>query len=98
MGMGQIGMGPSGRTMLVLGLLALGACTVGPDYKTPGWSAPGSWFSRRPDLPKPGPSMPVAEPMDAEWWTMFQDPQLTSLERRVVAQNLDVRTAAVRIA
>jgi len=93
-----MGMSVAGRTGLVLGLLALGACTVGPDYKTPGWAAPGSWFSRRPDLPKPGPSVPVAEPMDAEWWTLFQDPQLTSLERRVVAQNLDVRTAAVRIA
>lgn len=93
-----MGMSVAGRTGLVLGLLALGACTVGPDYKTPGWTAPGSWFSRRPDLPKPGPSVPVAEPMDAEWWTLFQDPQLTSLERRVVAQNLDVRTAAVRIA
>jgi NodT family efflux transporter outer membrane factor (OMF) lipoprotein len=91
-------MSVAGRTGLALGLLALGACTVGPDYKSPGWTAPGSWFSRRPDLPKPGPSVPVAEPMDAEWWTLFRDPQLTSLERRVVAQNLDVRTAAVRIA
>ncbi len=42
--------------------------------------------------------MPVAEPVDAEWWTRFNDPALTSLVRRVAAGNLDVRAATSRLA
>jgi NodT family efflux transporter outer membrane factor (OMF) lipoprotein len=36
--------------------------------------------------------------MDAEWWNLFRDPELTRLERQVASQNLDVRTAAIRVA
>ncbi len=42
--------------------------------------------------------MPVAEPVDAEWWKQFNDPELTSLVRRVAAGNLDVRAATFRLA
>ncbi len=42
--------------------------------------------------------MPVAEPVDAEWWKRFNDPALTSLVRRVAAGNLDVRVATFRLA
>jgi len=42
--------------------------------------------------------MPVADPVDAEWWTRFNDPALTSLVRRIAAGNLDVRAATARLA
>ena len=37
-------------------------------------------------------------PTDAEWWKIFRDPTLSRLEARVADENLDVRTATLRIA
>jgi NodT family efflux transporter outer membrane factor (OMF) lipoprotein len=45
---------------------------------------------------KPQHSIPVAEPIDVDWWALFHDPILTGLERRVAAENLDVKTAGIR--
>ncbi len=82
----------------LLGATALGGCTVGPDYKRPAWASPGSWFAGPKEAVKPPPSIPVAEPIDVDWWRLFNDPVLTGLERRVAAENLDVRAASVRFA
>ncbi len=46
----------------------------------------------------PEPSEPVAAPVDPDWWTLFNDGELTTLERRVAAENLDVRVATTRLA
>ena len=46
----------------------------------------------------PEPSVPVAAAVDPNWWTLFNDPELTALERRVAAENLDVRVATSRLA
>ena len=35
---------------------------------------------------------------EAQWWRIFRDPKLTSLEARVAEQNLDVKTATLRVA
>ena len=43
-------------------------------------------------------SMAVAEPVNAEWWKVLRDPVLTGLMRRVAGENLDVRTAEIRLA
>lgn len=40
----------------------------------------------------------TAAPVDAAWWDIFGDPVLSRLVRRVAAENLDVRTATVRLA
>jgi NodT family efflux transporter outer membrane factor (OMF) lipoprotein len=44
------------------------------------------------------PSIPVAEPVDPNWWALFQDPKLTALEKRVASENLDVQAAGLRVA
>jgi NodT family efflux transporter outer membrane factor (OMF) lipoprotein len=77
---------------------ALAGCTVGPDFKRPDWASPASWFSGPKEAVIPPPSIPVADPIDADWWTLFHDPVLTGLERRVAAENLDVKVAGVRLA
>ncbi len=82
---------------LPIAALLLAGCTVGPDFQQPSLWSPGSWFSTRPNPARLEASMPVAEPVDAEWWTRFNDPILTGLVRRVAAGNLDVRTSAVRL-
>jgi NodT family efflux transporter outer membrane factor (OMF) lipoprotein len=79
-------------------LLALGACTVGPNFDAPEWLSPASWFAKKAERIPPEPSMPVAEPIDPNWWGLFNDPILTGLERRVAGENLDVQVATVRIA
>jgi NodT family efflux transporter outer membrane factor (OMF) lipoprotein len=42
-------------------------------------------------------SQPVAEPIDPNWWELFGDAELSTLETRVAAANLDVRLAAIRL-
>jgi NodT family efflux transporter outer membrane factor (OMF) lipoprotein len=79
-------------------MAALAGCAVGPDFKRPAWASPASWFSGPKEAVKPPPSIPVAEPISADWWTLFHDPMLTGLERRVAAENLDVKVAGIRFA
>jgi NodT family efflux transporter outer membrane factor (OMF) lipoprotein len=79
-------------------VLLLAGCTVGPNFETPEWLSPASWFARKAETIQRPPSLPVAEPIDPDWWNLFHDPKLTALERRVAAENLDVQVATVRLA
>jgi NodT family efflux transporter outer membrane factor (OMF) lipoprotein len=77
--------------------LVLAGCTVGPDYQSPGaWWSPGSWFSGRP-APVLA-SATTAAPIDINWWSAFDDPELTALQNRVAASNLDIRVMTIRLA
>lgn len=76
-------------------LLVLGGCTLGPNFTSPKWSGPGSWFGA--GKPRAPVSQTVEAPIDPNWWTLFKDPTLTALERRVANENLDVRIAAIRL-
>ncbi len=82
-------------------LAGLAGCTmVGPDYVAPkpNWN-PTTWFGgHQATPPKEAISQPVEKPVDPQWWTVFHDPELTSLEKRVADANLDVRTASIRLA
>jgi len=82
--------------LTLLGLSLLAGCTVGPDFKSSDLTSPASWFAGARERIRPPPSIPVGEPVDPNWWTLFHDPQLTSLERRVASQNLDIQVAAIR--
>jgi NodT family efflux transporter outer membrane factor (OMF) lipoprotein len=89
------------RTLAILaGLASTGAltgCTLGPNFQRPGWASPESWFAGPKEKVAPARSMPVAEPVDPEWWSLFHDPVLTGLEQRVAGENLDVKTAGIRL-
>ncbi|MGI4950264.1 MAG: efflux transporter outer membrane subunit [Janthinobacterium lividum] len=90
----------SAAAILSLGALLgtlLGGCTVGPNFEAPSTWSPGSWFRSTPAPPSLA-SMPVAEPVDPNWWAVFNDPVLTGLMQRVAGANLDVRTATIRLA
>lgn len=85
------------------GLLAGGAmlagCTVGPDFVAPKPTAPVDWSSQNGRLaPAGAASLLTAQPTPIAWWDSFGDPELSALERRVAAQNFDVRTATARLA
>ena len=80
-------------------LLLLAGCTVGPNYESPATWSPASWFrTTRTETATAKVSLPVAEPIDVEWWSVLHDPQLTALMHRVANTNLDVRAADLRLA
>ncbi|MDR3462975.1 MAG: TolC family protein, partial [Beijerinckiaceae bacterium] len=82
--------------------LLLGGCEAGPDFTVPLASLPtGASFlatGKRAASPVAIAGVGSSAPADAEWWRIFRDPILTSLEQRVAGQNLDVRTATLRVA
>src|ERR1700686_4457006 len=69
-------------------------CTVGPDYQSPEITAPPR---RMPLETVDVPSRTVEGKIDSTWWKSFRDSQLSSLVDRLVAQNLDLKTAAERV-
>jgi len=79
-------------------LLMLTSCAVGPDFEEPPWYSPASWFGGGHRETPPVRSQLVAEPIDPHWWSLFGDPELTSLEERVARDNFDVRVATIQLA
>jgi len=74
--------------------IGLTGCIVGPDFQSPEIrEAP------RRSAPDSGsvPSRTVEGAVDIIWWKSFRDSQLSSLVERLVAQNLDLETAAERV-
>jgi NodT family efflux transporter outer membrane factor (OMF) lipoprotein len=82
-----------------VGALLLSACNVGPDFTPPDPGLPHAPFSS-PTGPATAPvaSSSTSQPVDPRWWKAFSDAKLTSLEQRVAAANLDLKTATLRIA
>ena len=82
--------------------LALSGCAVGPDWKGVSAWSPTNWFHK---APSPAVAMTpnllsqtTPEPIDPAWWSVFHDPELTSLEQRVASANLNVRLSTIRLA
>jgi NodT family efflux transporter outer membrane factor (OMF) lipoprotein len=82
---------------MALSAMALGGCTVGPSWKKPSFFSPSSWFAGHP-VTADDASLPTPQPIDPRWWTLFHDQELTSLEDRVAAANLNVRLSTIRLA
>jgi NodT family efflux transporter outer membrane factor (OMF) lipoprotein len=74
--------------------IGLTGCTVGPDYQRPEIKE-----AVRRLTPDGGgvSSRTVEGAVDIAWWKSFRDSQLSSLVERLVAQNLDIETAAERV-
>jgi NodT family efflux transporter outer membrane factor (OMF) lipoprotein len=79
---------------LVLLALCLGGCMVGPDYKRPPAAGVTAGFKEAP------PGWTVAQPADAapkgEWWSIYHDPVLDGLERKVAISNQNVAQYAAQ--
>ena len=78
---------------IVIALLFMTGCTVGPKYKRPPVTVPDSYRSLPPEA---GPQTSISL-ADEKWWSVFQDPQLQALIREALSQNYDVRIAAARV-
>ncbi|MCU7646200.1 efflux transporter outer membrane subunit [Pseudomonas piscis] len=83
-------------------LMAVSACTAGPDFKAPEVHSPERWtdWHSGPELPvAPGtPSMAAVPGNDGNWWQVFGDPILDRLQARVREDNPDLHTALLRFA
>jgi len=68
-------------------MVVLGGCTkLGPDFQTP----------EPPPLPRAVQKKGDTESV-AQWWKVFDDPVLEKLVHQAYAQNLDIRSAGLRI-
>ncbi len=65
----------------------LASCTVGPDYARPESAVADQWL-------EPASSFPI----DGTWWKQFDDPLLTELIERALADSPDIRQATARVA
>src|ERR1700730_6962646 len=74
--------------------IGLTGCTVGPDFRNPEIAAAPK---RMPLETVDVPSRTVEGKISSTWWKSFRDSQLSSLVERLVAQNLDLKTAAERV-
>ena len=74
-------------------LVALAACTVGPNYVRPTAPVPAAF--------KESEGWKIAQPSDGrigeEWWQLFNDPQLSALEAEVVISNQNVKVAEAQV-
>jgi outer membrane protein TolC len=70
-------------------LSLLQGCTVGPPYHRPAVPSPPAF--------KEADGWKVAQPKDetlhGDWWRLFNDPQLDTLERQVNVSNQNIATA-----
>jgi len=82
------------RSLLVLPLLLLAACTAGPDYRGPdsaGSVSPPAQFVRA------GQSSDISTPVAAQWWTALNDPLLDRLEASALADSPSLAVAEARL-
>jgi len=70
------------------------ACTLGPDYERPEVETPAAWQT------DPGWRLaaPSHAPLALDWWRMFDDPLLDTLETRALAQNQTLAAASAHYA
>lgn len=78
----------------LLPLLALAACTVGPDYQGPA-SAGAPPAPQR--FARAGEAAIPAAPAVAPWWTALGDPLLDELERRALADSPSIAIAQAKL-
>jgi NodT family efflux transporter outer membrane factor (OMF) lipoprotein len=78
----------------------LTGCMVGPKYVKPSAPLAPEYKEANPDTYKENADWQVAQPADAaqrgEWWKVFGDPELNTLEPQVAANNQDLKAADAR--
>jgi len=81
--------------LLVVGSLAAGPLTVGPDYKPPTNAAPDRYKAE--DLGDWKQGSPLDHVPKGAWWEVFGDDSLNELERRATESNQDLMAAIARV-
>ncbi|HTD96289.1 MAG TPA: efflux transporter outer membrane subunit [Edaphobacter sp.] len=83
-----------------LATLLLTGCMVGPKYVKPSVPMAPGFKEAAPDTFKESSGWRTAQPADTaqrgEWWTIFGDAQLNSLEPLIAAENQNLKVAEAR--
>ena len=86
------------KIILFAPALFAGSCAVGPDFEYPRLEGVADSFEQ---IETPDVSGEASETFDeseiAEWWRMFNDPELDSLIERAFQKNYDIRSALSKI-
>lgn len=78
--------------LAALSALALAACAAGPDYAPPATPATAA----APFVGAAGPAF-AAQPVQENWWRLYEDPALDGLVADALAANTDLRVAVARL-
>ena len=70
-------------------MLLLAGCTVGPNYRRPAAEVPATYK----EVGDWKPAQPNEQNLGGNWWELFQDPQLNSLELQVDVSNQNLKAA-----
>jgi multidrug efflux system outer membrane protein len=76
----------------IVAAVLLAGCAVGPDYHRPAIQTPNAFRAAAPETANDPGSL-----ADLKWFEVFKDQKLQELEREALAQNYDLRDAAVRV-
>jgi len=77
------------RLLPLLASLSLAACSVGPDYHRPTADIPPDWGWKRAE--------PADSAVKGNWWELFHDPVLNSLETEAETANQNLKAAVARV-
>jgi NodT family efflux transporter outer membrane factor (OMF) lipoprotein len=78
--------------LCLAGILCCAGCTVGPKYHRPPVDVPqeykstGNWKAAQPSQPQ----------LTDNWWEMFQDPQLNTLEQQATVTNQNLKASVAQ--
>jgi len=76
------------KSLIILSILLLSGCAIGPDYKRPLYDTPTAWSVDEKE------TKDVANTL---WWEQFNDPVLNNLIQVAIKQNTDLKIAAARV-
>jgi NodT family efflux transporter outer membrane factor (OMF) lipoprotein len=86
--------------VLVLLIVALEGCTVGPEYVKPSVPTTPAYKEDTPASFKESEQWQPAHPGDqasrGNWWEIFSDPELNKLEEQIADSNQDLKVAEAR--
>ena len=87
--------------VLVLLLVALEGCTVGPKYVRPSVPTAAAYKEQAP-TPFQGsdqwqPAQPADQTSRGKWWEIFGDPELNHLEEQIATSNQTLKVAEARL-
>jgi NodT family efflux transporter outer membrane factor (OMF) lipoprotein len=86
--------------LLMLLIVALEGCTVGPKYVKPGVPTSATFKEEPPTSFKESSQWQPAHPGDqatrGNWWEIFGDPELNKLEEQIASSNQDLKVAEAR--
>jgi len=82
------------RSPAFLLLIAVTACTVGPNFTPP---SPGTAAAFNDPAAHPSPAITEAANPDPLWWNDFHDPVLTALMQQAIAGNISFQESLLRV-